>query len=315
MTLFVYDYEFNLLLAETGIIKSRWVVYYNDVGTFEVHLPITSELTKIVSENPYLVVKQHGLSAIIVGKELGDELVLYGRTCNWLLSKRITEKVDKENVYAGSVVQEMVEDAFSDVSNFTISTIHGENRVDFEYRQSKTLDAVRECLKLSNLGHELCFNEKTKNWEFNVFQGAERDLILSEAHRNAYDTKISSDILDLATCGVYNKKTSSGYTSTKITGDAEKKGIYRWETMLSGETANEAKMDLGKFAEKNKISMTTDEILWKRDYGLGDIVRLQIIKGAYKKTERKRISGVEITTRQGEYSEQPIFEQTKGKEV
>ena len=69
--LFVYDFEFNLLLAEPSVIKSRWVVYYNNVGTFEAHLPISSELTEIVSKNSYLVVKQHGLSAVIVGKELG----------------------------------------------------------------------------------------------------------------------------------------------------------------------------------------------------------------------------------------------------
>ena len=67
MMLFVYDFEFHLLLAEKGIIRSRWIVYYNDVGTFEAHLPVTSELCQIISENPYLVIKQHGLSAVVVG--------------------------------------------------------------------------------------------------------------------------------------------------------------------------------------------------------------------------------------------------------
>ena len=160
MTLFVYDFEFNLLLAERGIISSRWVVYYNDVGTFEAHLPITSELTRIVSENRYLVVKQHGLSAIIVGKEIGDELVLYGRTCNWLLSKRITPQKTLTTVYPGDEARRMVVSAFSDVSNFaTVNTLLGE-QVKFECTETQTIDAVCDCLKLANLGHELCFNEK-----------------------------------------------------------------------------------------------------------------------------------------------------------
>ncbi|MBQ7985926.1 MAG: hypothetical protein IJ304_01505 [Clostridia bacterium] len=308
MTLFVYDFEFNLLFVETGIIKSRWVVYYNDVGTFEVHLPITSELTRIVSENPYLVVKQHGLSAIIVGKELGDELVLYGRTCNWLLSKRITPEFELDTVYSGDAAANMVNTAFSDVDNLVIGNIPKGNQVEFESMENETLDSVRDCLKLSNLGHELCYNEKTKSWEFNVLEGIESELILSEAHRNAFGTKISSDILDMATCGVYNKKTDDGYTSTNITGDTEKTGIYRWEAKVLGETENEAKINLEKLTEKNKISMETSEISWKKDYALGDVVRIQIIKGAYRTTEKKRVSGVEITTRQGEYSEQPIFE-------
>jgi len=308
MMLYVYDFEFNLLLVETGIIKSRWVVYYNDVGTFEVHLPITSELTRIVSENQYLVVKQHGLSAIIVGKELGDELILYGRTCNWLLSKRITPEIGLSTVYAGSETAYMVQSAFSDVSNLVIGNAPDGYKAKFECRQGETIDAVRECLALVNLGHELCFDDKTNSWVFNILEGRENELILSEAHRNAFGTKISADILDLATSGVYNKKTTSGYTSTKLAGDTGKTGIYRWEAMLSGETEREAKASLEKFTQKNKISMTTDEISWKKDYELGDTVKLQIIKGAYRTTEKKRVSGVEITTRQGEYSEQPIFE-------
>lgn len=308
MMLFVYDFEFNLLLVETGIIKSRWVVYYNDVGTFEAHFPITSELTKIVSENPYLVVKQHGLSAIIVGKELGEELVLYGRTCNWLLSKRITPQMELSTVYSGDAAADMVKVAFSDVTNFAIGNVPTGSKVEFECMENETLDSVCDCLKLSNLGHELCYNEKTKSWEFNVLEGIESELILSEAHRNAFGTKISSDILDMATCGVYDMKTDSGYISTKITGDSGKTGIYRWEAKLFGETENEAKISLEKLTEKNEISMSTNDILWKRDYNLGDMVRLQIIKGAYRTTERKRVSGVEITTRQGEYREQPIFE-------
>lgn len=306
--LFVYDFEFNLLLVETGIIKSRWVVYYNDVGTFEAHLPITSDLTRIISENRYLVVKQHGLSAIIVGKELGDELVLYGRTCNWLLTKRITAERASAKVYPGTVAKDMVQEAFSDVDNFVIETAPKGTEVEFECRQNTTLKLVRDCLELSNLGHELCFNDKTKNWEFRVLEGIENELILSEAHQNAYDTKISWDILDLATCGVYEKKTSNGYTSAKITGDSDKTGIYRWEAELLGETENEARMNLEKLTHKNKISLTTEDVFWKKDYALGDVVRLQIIKGDYRTTEKKRVSGVEITTRQGEYSEQPIFE-------
>ena len=308
MMLYVYDFEFNLLLAEKGIIKSRWVVYYNDVGTFEAHLPITSELTRIVSENQYLVVKQHGLSAIVVGKELGDELILYGRTCNWLLSKRISPEMEESTVYPGNAVRQMVQNAFLDVDNFSILNIAQGSSVEFECRQGETLNAVRDCLKLSNLGHELCFNEKTNNWEFSVLEGAESDLILSEAHRNAYNTTISSDILDLATCGVYNRKTDSGYVSTKLTGDTQKAGIYRWEAELLGETANEARINLNKLTEKNKISVTADEVSWKKDYQLGDVVRLQIIKGEYRTTEKKRITGVEITTNHSEYSEQPIFE-------
>lgn len=308
MMLFVYDFEFNLLFAELEITRSRWVVYYNDVGTFEAHLPITSELVGIVNENPYLVVKQQGLSAIIVGKELGDELVLYGRTCNWLLSKRITAGISLNGVMAGDAAAEMVTTAFFDVGNLSLGNIIQGSKVDFEKEEGLTLDAVSECLNLSNLGHELSFDEKTKNWEFNILEGTENSLILSEAHRNAYNTSVFGDILDLATCGRYDKKTDDGYVSTDVSGDTEKTGIYRWEARLTGSTETEARLSLNKLCEKNKISMSVKDVFWGKDYALGDVVTLQIIKGAYHKTVKRRMIGVEICVEQGVYKEQPLFE-------
>ena len=119
--LFIYDFEFNLLLTEPDIMKSRWLIYYNDVGTFEAHLPVTSELIKIINDNKYLVVCQRGLSAIVVGYEISNELVLYGRTCNWLLSKRITPKFEKKTVFLGDAAA-----AFVKVTTSSLSAITGD---------------------------------------------------------------------------------------------------------------------------------------------------------------------------------------------
>lgn len=308
MILFVYDFEFNLLLAEPGIIRSRWEIYYNDIGTFEAHLPIASELTKIISENPYLVVKQQGMSAIIVGKELGDELVIYGRTCNWLLSKRITPAYPQNTVFAGDTAVEMVTKAFSDVKNFSVGNVITGDSIEFESEEETTFDAVQDCLERSHLGHELCFDVSGKKWEFNILCGKDNELILSEAHRNAYDTKVTWDIIDLATCGVYKQKTDDGFLSATITGDFEKSGIYRWEAKLDGCSEPEAVNSLDKLCEKTRISMSTHDVLWGRDYALGDVVSLQIIKGAYKKTEKRRVIGVEICVDRGVVTQQPVFE-------
>lgn len=307
MMLFVYDFDFNLLLAEKGIIRSRWVVYYNDVGTFEAHLPITSGLSKIVSENPYLVIKQHGLSAIVVGYELSDELIIYGRTCNWLLSKRITREVSKSTVYAEEKASKMVEEAFSDVKNFVVNSVVLGDEIEFESDEGTTLLAVKKCLELSELGHEVVFNEKNSRWEFNIFSGKENDLILSEAHKNACNTGISFDLLDYASCGSYKKETSNGIKTVQVIKDAKKTGIFRWEVSLSGKTEEEAKKELEVLNQKYELTMDTDGISWKKDYNLGDTLRLQVIKGDFKKNEIRKVMGVEISVEQGSYMESPIL--------
>ncbi|MBO5059985.1 MAG: hypothetical protein J6C82_03635 [Clostridia bacterium] len=307
MTLLLYDFEFNLLAAEPKIIKSKWTIYYNAIGTFEAHLPLESELVKLIMENKYIVAVQKGYSAIIVGKELRDELIIYGRTCNWLLSKRITPAIELVSEDACVLAENIVTSAFYDVGNFSFEGSSGSG-IEFECEENITSEVITDCLGMAGLGHELCFDRGNKQWVFRLLYGAENDFIISEAHRNAYDTVFSSDILDLATCGRFSLKSDSGYERTIFDGDTEKTGIYRWEAMLSGSSAAEAAVSYEKMREQSELSVKVHDAAFGSEYSLGDIVRVQIIKGAYRTTVKKRIKGIEISFAQGTSFEQPILE-------
>ena len=78
---------------------------------------------------------------------------------------------------------------------------------------------------------------------------------------------------------------------------------------LSGKNQNEADVSLSKRAEKNEITLKVKGARLGEDYSLGDIVRVQIIKGIYRSTVRRRIVGVEVRFEQGISDEQPIFEE------
>lgn len=308
MTLRFYDFEFNLLESENNVFKAKWAIYYNDIGTFEAHLPLTSKIVGLVAENRYLVAVQGRLSAIIVGKELRDELIIYGRTCNWLLSKRVSPAIEKLSARPGTRAAEIALAAFSDVENFVAGDIADADVAEFESGEGLISDIVSDCLAAGKLGHEVVFDYTNKRWVLNILNGSETELILSEGHRNAYDAKISSDILDLATCGVYNEETEDGFVSTSLPGDTERTGIYRWEALLDGSTATEAAVSLGKRCEKSEATLNVRGLAFGIDYALGDIVRIQIIKGKYRTTQKRRINGVEVRTEQGVCIEQPVFE-------
>lgn len=308
MTLRFYDFEFNLLYIEPKVIRSSWTVYYNDVGRFEAHLPLTSEATRLVMENRYLIVVQKGLCGIVVAKELRDELIIYARTCNWLLSKRITPEFSLLTGNPAELASGFAETAFSDVENFVLGETADCEAVYFESSQKPTLNVITDCLKLAGLGHSLVYDISKEKWVFNILNGKENELIMSEGNKNAYDTRICADILDLATCGRYDMETEDGYVSTTLEGDAEKQGIYRWEAELSGKNRNEATVSLSKLGEKNEVTLKAQGASFGKDYELGDIVRVQIIKGACRKTVKKRICGVEVRFEHGVSGEQPIFE-------
>ncbi len=203
-----YDFDFKLLHTENEFLSSNWTVYYNDIGTFEAHFDLRSDTLPVVMDNDYLVVTQGNLSAIIVGKKLGDELVIYGRTCNWLLTKRVTDAFPASTHTVDVLVNAKIKEAFSDSPLIAEDTIYNlptitTNRDD----KCETFSFVQESLQLANLGHKLKFDPVYSRWIFRILKGNENNpLVISTVNRNAYDITMESDSLKLCTEGWYKQQ-------------------------------------------------------------------------------------------------------------
>ena len=301
----VYNFDFELIYIEPKVKSTSWTIYYNGIGTFEAHLPLNSGLLTITSQNKYLVICEDDKKAILTGREVGDELVLYGRTANWILEKRIAQRTESITEQAGIICNNLVQNAFSDVSNFIVFAPPQTESVTVERSTYKTvLSSVSECLALCSAGHSVDFDTTQKKWIFKVYKGTELPLLISEANKNAYDTSASYDILDLADCGYYGE---NGYLQ------GANSGIFRWETVLSGESAAEAEICLNEKKEKGQISLKLRSLKLGKDYNIGDVVRIQITKGDWKVTEKKLISGVRILKKDGFSEEIPIFSEIGGR--
>ncbi|MCR4718357.1 MAG: siphovirus ReqiPepy6 Gp37-like family protein [Firmicutes bacterium] len=300
----VYNFEFELIYIEQKVKSTSWTIYYNGIGTFETHLPLNSGLLEVTSQNKYLVICEDDKAAILTGREIGDELVLYGRTANWILGKRIAPKTESITEQAGTICNNLVGNAFSDVQNFAVTEPCQTESVTVERSTFKpVLNSVSECLALCGAGHSVNFDTTQKKWIFKVYKGTELPLLISEANKNAYDTSASYDILDLADCGYYGE---NGYLQ------GQNSGIYRWETVLSGESADEAAISLKEKKENAQLSLKMRGLELGKDYNIGDIVRIQIIKEDWRITEKKLISGVRILKKGGFSEEIPIFYETGG---
>lgn len=203
-----FDFDFKLLHTENEFLSSNWTVYYNDIGTFEAHFDLKSDTLPIVMENSFLVAVQGNLSAVIVGKKVTDELIIYGRTCNWLLTKRVTDAfastTDKIDVLLNTKVQE----AFSDSPLVTESTFSNlptltASRDD----KCETFSFVQECLQMANLGNTLEFDPINSKWIFKILKGNEDNpLVISTVNRNAYDISMECELLNLCNEGWFKKQ-------------------------------------------------------------------------------------------------------------
>lgn len=299
-----YDYEFNLLFIEPKIISWRLTKYFNEIGTFEAHLPLSSGATRLVLENEFLVVGICGEYAIVTGKQVAEELIIYGRTCNWLLSKRVLLPFESTQTTTGDFIKDKFESVYSACENVVFGNMESGDEHTFSSESPKLLsESVFDALSADKLGCEFVFDKVRKLWVFNLLKGEDKLLMISEANKNASYSDITENISEYANICYY--KGEDGY----LTLGEEKTGLYRFETFISSDSEDDARQRLKKHKKEAKTEVMATGPRYKTDYLLGDTVRVQIIKNDYKVTKRLRIKGVELLSKPDGYLEKPIFEE------
>lgn len=312
-----YDFNFQPVWDIQFVISANWQLYYNDIGTFELHTDIQDALTRVLQTHPYLVAVQGDKQAIITSRQFeGSECVLYGRTCNWLLTRRLTLAFEAKTDNVETVCRSFVSDAFADTPEVVLGTAAGiETQLAFEQKSdTTTFDAVQEALDKVKAGHRLRFDPHGKKWIFEVLTGKTLPLILSEDNRNAYESAYTENFLDYYSGGWYEAEQAENADGhrpdpvrTYLSGDESKTGIYRWECALSGDTQEAAKSDLQKQKWVKSVTAKLRGVHFGTDYSLGDSLQFKMQAGGYFLSDTKRVEGIHIWYEAQEIGEEPIL--------
>lgn len=214
-----YNFEGKLLAIAHDIITANWRICYNDIGSFEAHFSLSSPFVPKIANQPWLVAIQGDLQAIITGRQMGEEFVLYGKTPNWLLCKRgIPPFVTGDIVSpSGATVPEIAAWVVSKTFDEQDGVVWEEPQGEFSqtpisfWRNTahQAFEVVRDCAERERAGHRLWFDHQTATWHFQLYLGNELSLMASEDNRNAYKTEYTENLLDLATAGWYGRELTS----------------------------------------------------------------------------------------------------------
>ncbi len=214
-----YNFEGRLLAVAHDVITVSWRICYNDIGSFEGHFSLHSPFVSELSKEPWLVAVQGDLQAVITGRQLGKEFILYGRTPNWLLTKRVICPFVTSDYFQteGGTVPNIINWIFSQAYDENDPVIlekeegnfSGDNVSFWRNTAHPAFEIIRDCAERDRSGHRLWFEPNTGMWHFQLYKGAESGLLLSEDSRNAYETEVTEDVLSLATCGWYGCETIS----------------------------------------------------------------------------------------------------------
>ena len=246
-----YNFDFELLHVENHFISSNWTVYYNEIGNFEAHFDISSDTLSVILDNDYLIAVQGEYYAVITGKSIGSDLTVYGRTCNWLLSKRTIDAFSKETKPIYDLVADKVTEAYSDSQVKIVNSTNANTEISVERTDRCILfDVIKECLAMADTGHKLVPDFEGKTWNLVVFGGNDSNpLVVSVKNRNAYDIVHESDVLDeccsgrykrtMVNAGEWNADTNwvivDGENSEKLTNNTPSNYGKYWTVIEAGE--------------------------------------------------------------------------------
>ncbi len=316
-TIRFYDFDFCPIWDLQKLISVNWLLYYNDIGTFELHTNLQEGLAGALQAHPYLIAVQGEKQAIIVGRRFqGHECILYGRTCNWLLTRRVTPAFETQTANVETLCRQFVSDAFEDVSELILG-VKPNRTNEFEFEQKNdctTFEAVRSALDKMGAGHRLRIDLRNRKWIFDIFLGKPVTLTLSEDFRNIYDSVYTEDCLSYYTGGWYEAEQTADEggeaaeaVRTYLAGDTEKTGIYRWECILNHTTQEQAKNELEQQKWNKEITAKLRNVRFGREYGLGDFLVFKTRIGSDLLSAQKQVEGVHIWYESGEVGEEPIL--------
>lgn len=203
-----YDFDLNLLAIENRFTSSMWNIYFNDIGKAEIHLPYNAKSLPVIFENKYLLMSQGKKAAIVTGKQFGKECVIYGRTPNWILTRRAVLPFSDFKGGAEALVRGKVLEAFGDCENIVLGNECGLNdEVEISRENPESVfDVICDICEKAHGGHRLFFDFDSKKWVFEMLKGKKVETDISESALTAYDTEYVFDIQDYFSCGLFHTR-------------------------------------------------------------------------------------------------------------
>jgi len=305
----VYDFNLNLIHIENMISSVDWVIKFNDIGTFEAHFPLNAKIVPIVMKNDYLIISQGDNQAIVTGKSAISDFTVFGRTPNFILSKRVTPNFTKKTGTIEKISAGIVSDAFLDVENFVVKRVSGfTNEINF-WRNvyNPTFKVISECLDREKAGHKVYFDFENKKWVYTAVKGRNTGIVFSKGKFNASNTSYYEDFQEYVNGGFYEVIDEETGESIWEEIASEKEGIYKWMGVLGGNTLSDARDSLKSRKWNKNIRFDIKDMKFNKDYFLGDRVKVKTEIGDFKRYDEKYISAVNIWYENANSGEKPVF--------
>ena len=200
-----YDFSFNRLAVSHRMQSVNITKKYCGFGSVELHFAVSdTDIIKLLEDNPYLWFTAGEFPAIVTGWKIDEDVAVFGRTLEWLLTKRGVAAFSKAESTPETVVREAVQSA----EFIALGEPMGLGKAQ-EYSTASVrvlYDVVCDVLNSQNLGFEIVPDFAKKQFVFSVFCGKESPVLVSLSNRNAFDMKYTVEKQDMVTASGWYRR-------------------------------------------------------------------------------------------------------------
>ncbi len=205
---FFYNFYFDPIKQVSGCISLNVTKKYCGFGTAEIHFPISkAEIIEMLRENTYIICVAKDMQMIVTGWQLGEDIAIFGRTPEWLLTKRVTAPFSHAKKTPEEIANYAVKTAMGDFVDVTDVALV-DKEIEYSVKEPKTVyDTVCGVLQPAGLGFKLRADIKDRKFTFSVCRGKELQLLISASNRTACDMSYTRDMQGLVDdCGWYKRE-------------------------------------------------------------------------------------------------------------
>ena len=189
-----FDGQLNPLMQTDKMISLNITKKYRGFGTVEIHFPvIRQDVIEMLDSFQCLICCTPDVTAVITGWRIGEDIAVFGRTAEWLLTKRFLMPftLTATPIELASYGVETGAGDFADVS--APDDTGSETEYTFEGMTS-VYDVVMKALEVSGEGFSLTADTSTKRFVMSIYKGQDKNLILSRSARTACEISYTCDL-------------------------------------------------------------------------------------------------------------------------
>ncbi len=202
-----YDYEFVAVEQFARCISLNITKKYCGWGSVEIHFPITEKrVINMLCQNKGLFLVTENVNAVITGWKLGEDIAVFGKTLEWLMTKRTLPPISVTPKTPEEIAIFAVKTAMGDFVDTGASLGEGA-AVSYSSEKAKTVyDVVCDVLKPEKLGFAVSADVDNKSLVFKVYKGNNISVMLSISNRTAYDCNYAVDMQEECSAARFERK-------------------------------------------------------------------------------------------------------------